>query len=81
MGVLVEFEGDDATAARAAAMQVAALKARYVSRDEVPADLLQSERRIAEATAGRSVPANLALAEHNATVAAEIALAIAAAHR
>jgi len=37
--------------------------------------------RIAEATAGRSVPANLALAEHNATVAAEIALAIAAAHR
>jgi len=37
--------------------------------------------RIAEATAGRSVPANLALAEHNATVAAEIALAIVAAHR
>lgn len=33
--------------------------------------------RIAEATAGRSVPANLALAEHNAAVAAEIALAIA----
>ena len=34
--------------------------------------------RIAEATAGRSVPANLALAEHNAAVAAEIAVAIAA---
>lgn len=33
--------------------------------------------RIGEATAGRSVPANLALAEHNASVAAEIALAIA----
>ncbi len=34
--------------------------------------------RIAEATAGRSIPANLALAEHNAAVAAEVAVAIAA---
>lgn len=34
--------------------------------------------RIAEATQGRSVPANLALAEHNAAVAAEIAVAVAA---
>lgn len=33
--------------------------------------------RIAEATAGRSIPANLALAEHNAAVAAEIAVAVA----
>jgi pseudouridine-5'-phosphate glycosidase len=32
--------------------------------------------RIAEATAGRSIPANLALAEHNAAVAAEVAAAI-----
>ncbi|MDQ1709929.1 MAG: elongation factor Ts [Frankiaceae bacterium] len=51
VGVLIEFEGDDATAARQAAMQVAALKARFVSRDEVPAEVLESERRIAEATA------------------------------
>jgi pseudouridine-5'-phosphate glycosidase len=35
--------------------------------------------RIGEATAGRSVPANLALAEHNASVAAAVALAIASA--
>ncbi len=34
--------------------------------------------RISEATAGRSIPANLALAEHNAEVAAEIAVAVAA---
>lgn len=34
--------------------------------------------RIAEATEGRSVPANLALAEHNAAVAAEVAVVIAA---
>ena len=33
--------------------------------------------RIAEVTAGRSIPANLALAEHNAAVAAEIAAAVA----
>ena len=33
--------------------------------------------RVAEATSGRSVPANLALAEHNAAVAAEVAVAIA----
>jgi pseudouridylate synthase len=33
--------------------------------------------RIAAATAGRSVPANLALAEHNAAVAAEVAAAVA----
>lgn len=32
--------------------------------------------RIAEATAGRSIPANLALAENNARVAAEVAVAI-----
>jgi len=32
--------------------------------------------RISEATAGRSVPANLSLAENNAVVAAEIAAAI-----
>jgi pseudouridine-5'-phosphate glycosidase len=32
--------------------------------------------RIAAATAGGSIPANLALAEHNASVAAEVAVAI-----
>ena len=51
VGVLVEFTGDDLTAARGAAMQVAAMRPRYVTRDEVPADLVDSERRIAEATA------------------------------
>ncbi|MFT6292954.1 MAG: pseudouridine-5'-phosphate glycosidase [Ilumatobacter sp.] len=34
--------------------------------------------RIGEATQGRSIPANLALAENNAGVAAQIAVAIAA---
>src|SRR6478736_5054088 len=51
VGVLVEYEGSDASAARGAAMQVAAMRPQYVSRDDVPADLVENERRIAEATA------------------------------
>jgi elongation factor Ts len=54
VGVLVEYTGEGeaaAEAARGAAMQVAALKAKYVTRDEVPEDVVASERRIAEETA------------------------------
>ena len=51
VGVLVEFTGDDLTAARGAAMQVAAMRPVYVTRDEVPEDVVANERRIAEATA------------------------------
>lgn len=51
VGVLVEFEGDDVDSARAAAMQVAAMRPQYVTRDEVPADVVAKEREIAEATA------------------------------
>jgi elongation factor Ts len=51
VGVLVEYTGNDAEAAHAAALQIAALKARYLSRDDVPADVVASERRIAEETA------------------------------
>jgi elongation factor Ts len=51
VGVLVEFEGSDLDAARGTAMQVAAMRPQYVSRDEVPADVVENERRIAEATA------------------------------
>jgi elongation factor Ts len=51
VGVLVEYTGGDGEAARQAAMQIAAMKPRYVTRDEVPADLVANERRIAEETA------------------------------
>jgi elongation factor Ts len=51
VGVLVEYTGDDAEAARGVAMQVAAMRPAYVSRDEVPADVVAKERQIAEATA------------------------------
>lgn len=51
VGVLVEYTGDDQAAAHTVALQIAALKARYLSREDVPADVVTSERRIAEETA------------------------------
>lgn len=51
VGVLVEYQGFDKEAAHAVALQIAALKARYLSRDDVPEDVVASERRIAEETA------------------------------
>jgi elongation factor Ts len=66
IGVLVEYTGDGAAAAeaaRGAAMQIASLKARYVSRDAVPADVVDNERRIAEATAREEGKPEAALAK------------------
>jgi elongation factor Ts len=51
VGVMVEYAGADADAARVAAMQVAAMRPSYVSRDDVPADVVAKEREIAEAKA------------------------------
>jgi elongation factor Ts len=51
IGALVAYEGGDADAARGVAMHVAAARPRYTTRDQVPADVLENERRIAEATA------------------------------
>jgi elongation factor Ts len=51
IGVLVQFTGDDLAAAQGTAMQVAAMRPQYVTRDEVPADVVERERRVAEATA------------------------------
>jgi elongation factor Ts len=51
IGVLVAFDGDDLTAARGAAMHVASMRPQFVTRDEVPDDVVENERRIAEATA------------------------------
>jgi elongation factor Ts len=51
VGVLVEFTGDNVDAARAAAMQIAAMKPVYLSRDDVPEDVVAKEREIAERTA------------------------------
>jgi elongation factor Ts len=51
VGVLVEYEGDNLDAARGAAMQIAAMRPAYVTRDEVPEDIVAKEREIAEAKA------------------------------
>ena len=48
VGVLVQFEGSDVDAARGAAMQIAALRARYLTRDDVPADVVEAEKRVLE---------------------------------
>jgi elongation factor Ts len=50
VGVLVEYDGD-ADAARTAAMQVAAMRPQYLTREEVPADIVAKEREIGAATA------------------------------
>ncbi|MVA77169.1 elongation factor Ts [Auraticoccus sp. F435] len=51
VGVLVEYQGGDETLVRSVAMQVAAMRPAYVTRDEVPEETVANERRIAEATA------------------------------
>jgi elongation factor Ts len=48
VGVLVQFDGADAEAARGAAMQIAALRARYLTREDVPADVVENEKRVLE---------------------------------
>jgi elongation factor Ts len=51
VGVLVEYTGSDRDAAHAVALQIAALKAKYLTREDVPEDIVANERRIAEETA------------------------------
>ena len=55
VGVMVEYSGksDEAAEAdaRGVAMQIAAMRPKYLNRDEVPAETVESERRIAEQTA------------------------------
>jgi elongation factor Ts len=51
VGVIVEYDGPDEEAARGAAMQIAAMKPTYLSRDEVPADIVAKEREIGAAIA------------------------------
>jgi elongation factor Ts len=55
VGVLVQYSGKSDEAgdadARGVAMQIAAMRPKYLTREEVPADVIESERRIAEQTA------------------------------
>jgi elongation factor Ts len=55
IGVLVSYEGadteSDKVAAKVVAQQVAAMRPKYLSRDQVSAETIEAEQRIAEATA------------------------------
>jgi elongation factor Ts len=55
VGVAVQYSGKDDEAAesdaRGIAMQIAAMRPTYLTKDEVPADVVATERRIAEETA------------------------------
>jgi elongation factor Ts len=50
VGVLVQFAGTNTEAARGAAMQVAAMRPKYLVREDVPAEVVEAERRVAEET-------------------------------
>jgi elongation factor Ts len=51
IGVLVATDADAEGVAKDVAMHIAAMSPTYLTRDEVPADVVASERRIAEETA------------------------------
>jgi len=48
IGVLVQLDGANEEVAKDLAQQIAATGAQYVTRDQVPADVVEKERRIAE---------------------------------
>ena len=50
VGILVSYTGD-AEAARQVGMQAAAMRPKYLSSDEVPADVIEAEKRVALETA------------------------------
>ena len=51
VGVMVEYTGGTDEFVRGIAMQIAAMQPQWVSRDDVPADVLEKERHVAELTA------------------------------
>ncbi|MFE4666470.1 translation elongation factor Ts [Streptomyces sp. NPDC056716] len=50
IGVLVELDKPNAEAARGVAQHIAAFAPKYLAKDDVPADIVENERRIAEET-------------------------------
>ena len=51
VGVLVEYEGADDALVHSIALQIASMQPQYVSREDVPAEVVEKEKRIAEETA------------------------------
>ncbi|WP_433340472.1 translation elongation factor Ts [Streptomyces sp. CA-253872] len=50
IGVLVELDKENAEVAKDVAQHIAAFAPKYLSREDVPADVVESERRVAEET-------------------------------
>ncbi|MFE3601681.1 translation elongation factor Ts [Streptomyces sp. NPDC059096] len=50
VGVLVELDKEDAQVAKDIAQHIAAFAPKFLNRDEVPAETVEKERRVAEAT-------------------------------
>ncbi len=48
LGVLVQLDKEEANTAKDIAQQIAAMRPLYVTREDVPADVVEKERRIAE---------------------------------
>ncbi|GAA1239448.1 translation elongation factor Ts [Kitasatospora nipponensis] len=51
VGVLVELDKPNADVAKDVAQHIAAFAPKFLSREEIPAEVLENERRVAEATA------------------------------
>ncbi|GAU70091.1 elongation factor Ts [Streptomyces sp. NBRC 110611] len=51
VGVLVELDKENAEVAKDIAQHIAAFGPKFLSKDEIPADVIENERRVAEATA------------------------------
>ncbi|AQA14306.1 elongation factor Ts [Streptomyces samsunensis] len=51
VGVLVELDKEDATVAKDVAQHIAAFAPKFLTRDEIPTETVENERRVAEATA------------------------------
>ncbi|KOG52062.1 elongation factor Ts [Streptomyces griseoflavus] len=50
VGVLVELDKENAEVAKDVAQHIAAFAPKYLTREDVPADIVENERRVAEAT-------------------------------
>ncbi|GCD34527.1 MULTISPECIES: translation elongation factor Ts [Streptomyces] len=50
VGVLVELDKENAETAKDVAQHIAAFAPKYLTREDVPADVVENERRVAEAT-------------------------------
>ncbi|KJK58799.1 translation elongation factor Ts [Saccharothrix sp. ST-888] len=63
VGVLVELDQENAEVAKDVAQHIAAFAPKFLSREEIPADALENERRVAEATAREEGKPEAALAK------------------